>query len=119
MTEPTHVPKPNNPWRTVAILACVIAVSALAIAAVAVAVNLQRTNEIIAARADSRVAACHQDNAKTDQINGILIKVSTPPDGVTVTPSQQARIDSFRELEIPQRDCSPKGIAAYYAKKAP
>ena len=90
----------------------------LAVLAVMVVVNAWSIRQINAAKKDARVAACVRANEQIDQINGILTKFTTPPAGSTRTPEQQATIEArIRALEIPRRDCTPKGIAAFYSKE--
>jgi hypothetical protein len=89
-------------------------------------------DKIEANRAETRVAACEQDNIRIDQHNklteavrGILTLSNVP--NATRTAEQQARIDAFfansnnllNETLVPSRDCSPAGLDAYFTTTIP
>lgn len=76
----------------------------------------------------ARISVCHEDNQRRDRIiaasveavaSGLRALVPTP----TLTEQQETQLAAFRdaqhakfEAEYPYRDCSPQGIADYYAR---
>lgn len=85
---------------------------------------------VIAQRDDARVAACEKDNAdanrentKLDRDKDLLDDTFNNPAGRERTPEQQSAVDAYLAdqyaqydaLRSPLRDCSRKGIEAFYA----
>lgn len=79
-------------------------------------------------RTEARTVQCGNDNATATKINRVgdsvrqILAIATPPNPAR-TAEQQARIDDFIRraddaldaARVGARDCSPAGIARYYA----
>lgn len=84
-----------------------------------------QADDIVAARSAARVGACQQDNPRIDQhntleqatatlqteIDNVLAFATHLPDGVVLTPDQQARRDAFNALTTQQRDAVLAALA--------
>lgn len=103
-----------------AILLSVLSIALIFLAGAGVIVNYQALHAVNQARTEARIVTCIQDNITISQLRTKLPEalLTLVPPGTTLTPDQQARVDAYTEsveMGFPFRDCSPAGIAAYYA----
>lgn len=102
----------------------IVGVVGVAVGAVAIFSNANRLDDAEASRTSARVVACVQANLYTDKVRTALVAglLTFIPDPEHPTPQQQQAIDGYTnavELILDYRDCSPEGIAAYYANLPP
>lgn len=76
----------------------------------------QEAVDAIEAQTDvARKIACDQQNVVYGKINGILLTSVQPRPGQNRTADEQAAIDArIKPYLIPERNCTPEGIADYY-----
>lgn len=79
--------------------------------------------DIIDVRAETRIAACVQDNKAIEgqriAISGVFLVFAHPNADGSLTPTEldiYTKIEQRVETLLPFRDCSPEGITAYYAE---
>lgn len=138
MTDPT--PHPRDPWKTVALASLVVAIAAVVITVVSVFLNWQRTSDtqqlVVQLKTDrtaARLSACHSYNDDlVTAVNGLndqdqslvhdtftgLPAYSTPEGKAIIDQYVGQRNAKYEAVKIAPRDCTPAGIAAYYAKRS-
>lgn len=61
--------------------------------------------------------ACREANKDRESVNGILTNAVAAPRPTPRTPEQRAQAEAFLAANLrPLRDCSPEGIADYFAE---
>lgn len=74
----------------------------------------ESTEAIIQQRTESRVRLCEKDKRFAQAHNRLVIAIATDAGSHAIAPDVQAAVDA-NTVTVP--DCSPAGIAAFYAGK--
>lgn len=113
--------KQRNWTRTVAV---VLLALVMAGTAAGVLVVKQKTDEIVGARKESRLATCLSDNTFITNHNGLVDQdEQTLRDAVGPEPSTAAaqflatRLAAYETNRVPLRKCDPASIDAFYKRK--